>query len=438
MKILMVGSGGREHALTWHIAQNPEVTKIFCAPGNPGMANENKVQCIDIPATDIEGQAQLAKQKKIDLTIVGPDDPLAMGMVDRFEQLGLLIFGPNKAMARLEASKVYAKRFMAKLGIPSAKFFVVDETGNETEDMKKVALFLRKFEEGEAVIKGDGLAAGKGVEVSKNRIAAQAFARELLYGSKYGEHKAVVIEKRLHGEEASIIAIVCGGKYVLLDTSQDHKPLLDGDKGPNTGGMGAVSPAPVVTQAIMKRVEREIIQPLINGMLEEILGGFRGVIYLGLIITQTGPQVLEINVRFGDPECQALIMRLKTNLLGIFEEVARGQLKTTELKFDPSSCVTVALTSRGYPDSKEISVPISGWATADSEPFTKVFQAGTRKDKFQLETDGGRVMFVTALGSTLEHAITKTYRAVKLIMFAGMHFRKDIGQKALKHSKQAQ
>jgi len=422
VKIFVVGSGGREHVLVWKINQNPQVRKIFCAPGNGGIAE--LAECVDIKADDIDGLVNFAKSQEVDLTVVGPEAPLAAGIVDTFEKEGLKIFGPNKKAAQLEASKTFAKEFMQTWDIPTAAF----ETFSDIEEAKA----LLDQVEYPIVIKADGLAAGKGVFIPENKEQAEDALNQIMNQKIFKEAgNQVVIEECLKGEEASILAISDGENYVILDSSQDHKRIFDDDLGPNTGGMGAYSPAPIVTQSIMKLIEAYIIKPAIEGMKEEGMP-FKGVLYAGLMITVDGPKVLEFNVRFGDPETQAVLPRMRNDLVDIMLASCEGRLHDIQLDWDPRSCVCVVMSSGGYPAEYEKGKVITGLET-QSKTDAIVFHAGTKKEGNTIVTSGGRVLGVTSLGNSIEEAIHKAYEQVDKIKFDRCFFRRDIGSKAIRN-----
>jgi len=420
MKILVIGSGGREHALVWKIAQSPRVTKIYCAPGNGGMAD--LAECVDIESGNISVLVDFAKDQAIDLTVVGPEGPLVAGIVDAFEREGLKVFGPNQEAARLEGSKVFAKEFMHRNGIPTAAFMSFDSIEDARGFLKSTRYPL--------VVKADGLAAGKGVficHVEEEALKALQEIQEHMPGAA----DKILIEECLQGEEASILAIADGERFVILESSQDHKRIFDDDLGPNTGGMGAYSPAPVIDDLLMARIESQVIGPTIRGMNREG-HSFRGVLYAGLMMTDEGPMVLEYNVRFGDPEAQAVLPRMKGDLLDIMIAAAEGRIGDACVSWDDRACVCVVMTSGGYPGSCETGKEIRGLEEVRALSDTIVFHAGTKRFDGQIVTDGGRVLGVTALGNGIEEAIKKAYAAVDLICFDRCFFRRDIGAKAVK------
>ena len=425
MKVLVIGSGGREHALCWKIAQSPLVDELYCAPGNGGIVED--ATCVNLE--NIEQMLDFARAEQIDLTVVGPEGPLTEGIVDVFEAAGLRIFGPNKAAARLEGSKAFAMEVMAEFGIPTAAFGVFNEPQAALDFIEKADFNV--------VVKADGLAAGKGVIVCDNRQQAIDAVREIMVEQAYGAAgAAVVIEERLIGEEASFLAI-CDGEIVLpLASSQDHKAVFDGDTGPNTGGMGAYSPAPVLDEASYQLVMEQVMYPLVKGLKGRGIT-FKGVIYAGIMMTAKGPQVLEFNARFGDPETQPLLSRLESDLVPVLLKVADGTgLKGVELEWAAGPAVCVVLASGGYPGSFEKGKVIGGLDAANAVEGVKVFHAGTKSEASDVVTSGGRVLGVTASGSDLEDALEKAYAAVGQISFEGLHYRKDIGQKAIRRMKQ--
>lgn len=422
MKVFIIGSGGREHVLAWKLKKSPLVKEIYCAPGNGGIAAI--AQCVDIEATDIERLAGFAKEKKIDLTVVGPEAPLVAGIVDLFEQKSLQIFGPTQKAARLEGSKVFAKEFMRKFNIPTAPFKVFDNKDEAMEFLTVSPLPL--------VVKADGLAAGKGVFIC-TKIQEARGAVEQIMGQKIFKEAGsrIIIEECLIGEEASILAISDGKNYMILDSSQDHKRIFDDDLGPNTGGMGAYSPAPVITEELLRKIGMQVVDPVIRGMNKQGTP-FKGVLYAGLMMTDEGPMVLEFNVRFGDPEAQAILPRMKNDLAEILQSSADGHLEKVKMDWDKRSCVCVVMTSGGYPGEYETGKEIKG-LDAVKETHTVVFHAGTKKKDNKIVTAGGRVLGVTSLGETIEQAIERAYDAVEKIKFDRCFFRRDIGAKALKH-----
>jgi phosphoribosylamine--glycine ligase len=421
MKILVIGSGGREHALAWRLAQSERVQKIYVAPGNGGTAREPALQ--NVPLTGIPELIAFVKAESIQLTVVGPEAPLAAGIVDAFEAEGLRIFGPTKKAAQLESSKDFAKQFMVRHGIPTAAYETFENPSAAKAYVDKVGAPI--------VVKADGLAAGKGVVVAMTADEAHAAIDDMLSGGKLGSAGArVVIEEFLAGEEASFIVMADGRNVVSLATSQDHKRLLDGDVGPNTGGMGAYSPAPVVTPEIHKRVMREIISPAIEGMARDGTP-YRGFLYAGLMIDREGkPRTLEFNCRLGDPEAEPILMRLKSDLLDLIEAAVDGRLDRTEPQWDRRAALGVVLAASGYPDNPRKGDAIT--AVPANTADCHVFHAGTTLADGRLVTGGGRVLCVTALGDSLRIARLRAYDVAEQIRFDGVQFRRDIGYRALR------
>lgn len=423
MKVLVVGGGGREHTLAWKIKQSPKVEQVFCAPGNAGI--EEVAKCVDIKADDVSGLLKFAKKEKIDLTVVGPELPLTLGIVDVFEEEGLKIFGPNKEAAILEGSKAFSKELMKQNGIPSAFFSTFTDPEDASRYIQEVGAPI--------VVKADGLAAGKGVIVCQTVEEALDAVNLILVNESFGDAGSkIVVEECLQGEEASYLVFTDGENLLPMPSSQDHKPVLDRDKGPNTGGMGAYSPAPVVTEAMEKQIVEEIMKPTIRAMAEEGRP-YRGVLYAGVMIEEERAKVLEFNCRFGDPEAQPLIMRMKSDIVPVLEAVAQGDVSNVELEWDPRATVCVVMASKGYPRSYKKGLTISGLDKARELPDTVVFHAGTRKSGEKILTDGGRVLGVTSLGDSISEAIDRAYGAVECITWKGAHYRKDIGRKALEH-----
>ncbi len=423
MRVLVVGSGGREHALVWRLAQSPSVKALFAAPGNPGMART--ARCVPIKADAIEELVAFAETERIDLTVVGPELPLVLGIVDRFEAKGLAIFGPSQRAAALEGSKVFAKDLMAKHGIPTARF-------QTFQDATAARRFAREMG-APLVVKADGLAAGKGAIVCRTLEEADRAIALCLEERAFGKAgEQIVVEEFLSGEEASFFALTDGETGLFLGTAQDHKTVFDDDRGPNTGGMGAYSPAPIVDATVHDQVMKTIIRPTVRAMAAEGRP-YRGVIYAGLMLTREGPKVLEYNCRFGDPEHQPIMMRLEDNPLPLLHAVARGERLPSSVSWRPEAAVCVVMASGGYPGEYETGKPISGIAAAEKLEGVTVFHAGTALRDGQLVTAGGRVLGVTAIGADIRAAIGRAYEAVGKICFDGMHFRKDIGKKALAH-----
>ncbi|MCK5083891.1 MAG: phosphoribosylamine--glycine ligase [Candidatus Omnitrophica bacterium] len=422
MKVLIIGSGGREHVLAWKIKQSPLVKELYCAPGNGGISEI--AECVDISAEDIPALIRFAGEKKIDLTVVGPEAPLVAGIVDAFERKKLKIFGPSKEAAQLEGSKIFAKEFMYEWNIPTASFRRFSMIDEAKEYLRQVTFPI--------VVKADGLAAGKGVIVCQDFIGAEKAVDEIMAERIFKEAGAqIVIEECLEGEEVSILAISDGEHYCLLDSSQDHKQIFDDDVGPNTGGMGAYSPAPILTEKLYKVIENRIIDPVIRGMQKSGMP-FKGVLYAGLMITFDGPMVLEFNVRFGDPETQAILPRMKSDIVELMLASCEGRVADIELEWDKQSCVCVVMSSGGYPGEYEKGKEISGLKDAEKIEDTVVFHAGTKKEEDKIVTSGGRVLGVTSLGSGIEKAIEQVYKAVDKINFERCFFRRDIGAKAFK------
>ncbi|ADL08246.1 phosphoribosylamine--glycine ligase [Thermosediminibacter oceani] len=416
MKVLVVGGGGREHALVWKIAQSPRVKKIFCLPGNAGIAA--LAQCVDIKAEDVKGLAGFAQKQGIDLTVVGPEAPLVAGIVDEFEKRGLRIFGPSKAAARIEGSKVFAKELMKKYGIPTADYRVFD-------DPEEAGRYIREAET-PLVIKAEGLAAGKGVMVAREREEALDAVKSIMKDGIFGDSgRRVVIEEFLEGREVTVLAFCDGVTAVPMECSRDYKRAYDKDRGPNTGGMGAVSPAHYYTPDVSEYVNKNIIQKTLEAMRLEGIP-FKGVLYAGLMLTSKGPKVLEFNCRFGDPETQVVVPRLKTDLVDVIEAVIEGRLSECNINWTGEKAVCVVLASAGYPGDYEKGKEIAGIEDAEGEG-AMVFHAGTALKDGKIITAGGRVLGVTALGRTEEEAREIAYRAVSRIRFDGMHYRKDIG-----------
>lgn len=440
MKILVIGSGGREHALVWKIARSCGVSKIFCAPGNGGISH--LAECVDIKSDDLNRIFAFVKEKKIDLTVVGPEAPLVTGIVDKFEGAGLKIFGPARAAARLEESKSFAKEIMKDCGVPTADFEVC-------RSMAEVRAGLGRLRP-PVVVKADGLAQGKGVVICATHEEALKAAGAMLEDKIFGRSgEVVLLEERLEGEEASILVLTDGRTCVPLAPSQDHKRVFDGDEGPNTGGMGAYSPAPVVTEPILTEVMGKIVEPVVRGMSAKG-SPYRGILYAGIMVTKEGPKVLEFNVRFGDPETQAVLMRLDSDLVeAMLWTVSDGAQQRPQMKWSKSASVCVVVSSGGYPGPYEKGKEIFGLDDAEKSRDVMVFHAGTQKissvplpasffllpsEQVRYVTDGGRVLGVAALGATVAEAAEKVYRAVSRIHFDGMHYRRDIGRRAFLNS----
>jgi len=422
MNVLLIGSGGREHAIAWKLAQSKNLTKLYTAPGNPGTA-----QCgenIPIASDDTDKLLEFARQNKVGLAVVGPEDPLAAGIVDKFEAAGIKAFGPSGKAAQLEADKAFAKHLMRSSSVSTAESRIFDRF----EDAKT---YIASRDE-PVVVKAAGLAKGKGVYVCDDPadgiLAAEKVMCERIFGPA-GDR--IIVEDKLLGEEASILAFVDGRNIYLMESSQDHKPIGDGDTGPNTGGMGAYSPAPVVTENLMDQITREILVPTVDGM-NRSGAPYKGVLYAGLMITAGGPRVLEFNVRFGDPETQPIFMRLKSDLLEVLLAVCDGTLDQVKLEWDPRPAVCVVMASGGYPDDYQKGKKITGLEEAGKLEDVVIFHAGTKEENGEIITSGGRVLGVTALGSTIADAKAQVYQAVDKINFDGAYCRRDIADKAIK------
>ena len=419
MKVLVVGGGGREHALVWKLAQSSKVDKIFCAPGNAGIAQ--LAECVDIAADDVAALLEFAVKNSIDMTVVGPEAPLMAGLTDRFEEAGLKVFGPHKRGAEIEGSKTLAKEIMEKYQIPTAKYRVFTEAAPAMEYIKKIGVPV--------VVKADGLAAGKGVIIAEDMDTALSAVKQIMEEKVFGAAgNKLLVEEFLEGEEVSVLAFSDGNCVVPMVSSQDHKRAYDNDQGPNTGGMGAYSPAPIYTEELAGIVLEKILQPTIDGLKAEGRT-YRGVIYAGLMITKDGPKELEYNARFGDPEAQPVLMRLETDLVDIMESVLEGRLKQQEIRWSPKAAVCVVLASGGYPGTYEKGKEIFGLNQNGLDSY--VFHAGTAIKDAKIVTSGGRVLGITARGTSIEEAISAAYQEAEKINFAGVHYRKDIGAKAL-------
>jgi phosphoribosylamine--glycine ligase len=416
VKILIVGSGGREHALVWKLVQSPEVDRIFCATGNAG--TEGVGENIPISANDLPKLAWFAKENRIDLTVIGPDDPLAAGIVDLFEAEGLCVFGPNKKAAQLEASKIFAKELMSAEKIPTAQARTFTSSAQALDYCDGVALPV--------VIKANGLALGKGVVVAYDRAGARQAVRSMMEEHAFGEAgRRIIMEECLCGSECSVHALVSGKSFRMLATARDHKRALDGDEGPNTGGMGAVSPADNWNAERESNFTSSIMQPLLDGLTRNGTI-FRGLLFPGLMITKDGLRVLEFNCRFGDPETQAILPRMKSDLLPLLIATIEGRLENVAIEFDPRIAVTVILASGGYPGKYETGKPIEGLETAARLPEVQIFHAGTKRQDGRTVTSGGRVLAITALGDSVTQACARAYAAISQIHFDGCHFRRDI------------
>ncbi|MEA5114210.1 MAG: phosphoribosylamine--glycine ligase [Geobacteraceae bacterium] len=424
MKVLVIGSGGREHALVWKIAQSPLVSRVYCAPGNPGIGRlaENVVLKVD----DLDGLLAFAKKEGIGLTVVGPELPLSLGIVDLFEENGLKVFGARKNAAHIEASKAFAKDLMKKYDVPTAAYEVFSEIEPAIAFIDKLGIPV--------VVKADGLAAGKGVIIAQSREEAIAAVTDMLSGNAFGSAGArVVIEEFLRGEEASFLAFTDGRNIIPLASAQDHKAVFDNDTGPNTGGMGAYSPAPVVTPAIHEKVMQQVMRRTVDGMAAEGRP-YRGVLYAGLMIDGGSIKTLEFNARFGDPECQPLLMRMKSDIVPVLLATAEGDISSVRLEWKDKAAVCVVMAAGGYPGSYPKGDEISGLEKAGDMDDLFVFHAGTGEKDGRFVTNGGRVLGVTALGATVKEAIERAYQGVKEITWKGVHYRTDIGKKALSRS----
>src|SRR5262245_11963254 len=426
MNVLVVGKGGREHALVWKLAQSPRAQKVFCAPGNAGTAIDGTNVPID--GTDFDRLARFCKKESVGLVVVGPEDPLALGMSDYLRARGIKVFGPSQSAARVEASKVFAKELMRHADVPTAEFQVFDHP-----DPARAYVETRDYP---VVVKADGLAAGKGVVVCKDAAEAAQAVRRIMTDEEFGKTagRRIVVEKKLDGEELSVLALVSGRTIVPLPPCQDHKAVFDGDKGPNTGGMGAYCPAPLGTPKLLAELDETVFVPTVHAMKRGRFP-FQGVLYAGIMMTNQGPRVLEFNCRFGDRETHPLLMRLKTDLLELLEAAADERLQEFEgkIEWDARPAVCVVLCSGGYPGKYESGKVVAGLADAEKLTDVKVFHAGTKlDDQNRVLTDGGRVLGVTALGDSLSDAKARAYEASKLINFPGMHSRTDIADKALK------
>ncbi len=430
MKILIIGGGGREHALAWRLGQSSRVDRVFVAPGNAGTAVD--AENVDIAMHDFPRLIRFAKENQIGLTVVGPEAPLAAGIVDAFANENLRIFGPTRGAAQLEASKIFCKNLLRQADVPTADYQVFRDA--ESASRFIMDRFPSETEEVPVVVKADGLAAGKGVMGCSRRADALAAIRRVATDREFGEAGAqMVIEERLDGEEVSVMAITDGQTIMTLPPAQDHKPAFDGDQGPNTGGMGAYSPTPLVQDATLALIEERILVPTVH-IMKRSRHAFRGVLYAGIIMTHQGPKVLEFNVRFGDPECQPLLMRLQSDLLDCLEATIDGKLhEIPPAQWDPRPAISVVMASAGYPGDYERGKPIRGLEDAAALPDVKVFHSGTAISNGQVVSNGGRVLTVTALGNSISAAKLQAYRAVKCIRWDGAWCRKDISDKALRH-----
>jgi phosphoribosylamine--glycine ligase len=431
MKVLVIGKGGREHALVWKLGQSSRLKNVFCAPGNAGTAEDGVNVAIE--AKDFDALLRFVKRESVGLTVVGPEEPLALGIVDAFQKEGQRIFGPTRSAAEIEASKVFSKRLMRHADVPTAEFRVFDHP-----DPARLYVQTREYP---VVVKADGLAAGKGVIICSTQEEALAAIERIMVREEFGRAagRQVVIEKRLEGEELSILALVSGRAIIPLAPTQDHKRAFDNDAGPNTGGMGAYCPAPIATSELLADIDAHCLVPTVHAM-KRARRPFRGVLYAGMILTNQGPRVLEFNCRFGDPEVQPLLMRLKTDILDLLEAVVDNRLEEfseERLEWDPRPAVCVVMASQGYPGAYSKGKIIKGLADAAKLPDVKVFHAGTRIDNNGLVvSDGGRVLGVTALGDTLADAKHRAYDAVARLNFQGAFYRKDFADKALKREQE--
>ena len=420
MKVLVIGSGGREHALAWKLKQSSAIDRIFCAPGNTGTSTV--AENVAVAATDLPQVVRFAKQNDVDLTIVGPDDPLALGIVDLFADEGLRIFGPSKSAARLESSKIFAKELMRSQNVPSADARTFSDCEAALAYCEEV-----KFP---VVIKVDGLALGKGVIIAENIASARSTVEMMMKEARFGAAgRRIVIEEFLRGTECSIHALVDGKNYLLLESARDHKRAFDNDEGPNTGGMGAFSPANNWNSQLQSQFESKVMRPLLRGLAKEAID-YRGLLYPGLMIMNDGPRVLEFNCRFGDPETQALLPRMKSDLLPLLEATIDGKIDRCEIKWDKRASVTVVLASAGYPGKYETGKAISGLGEAVKVEGVQIFHAGTKIDNEQIVTSSGRVLAVNALGATIADARARAYGAAASIQFEGAHYRRDIALSA--------
>jgi phosphoribosylamine---glycine ligase len=422
MKVLVVGGGGREHALVWKIGRSPAVTEVICAPGNGGIASH--ARCVPVSAEDVDAQVALAVREKVDLVVIGPESPLVAGLVDKLEAKGIPAFGPSAAAARLEGSKGFAKEFMQRHGVPTARFSIHTALDSALAEIDKRS--------GPCVIKADGLAGGKGVIVCRSSFEARQAVREMVADRVFGEAGSrVIVEEFLEGEEASVLAICDGTRFVTLIAAQDHKAAYEGDTGPNTGGMGAYAPAPVVSPELGRIVEEQVIRRTVEGMAAEGTP-FKGVLYAGVMFGKQGLNVLEYNVRFGDPECQPLMFLLKSDLALLLRDAAAGKLPDAPLEWHDGASLCVVLVAGGYPGPYEKGKPISGLDAIAEGDTLRVFHAGTKAlPTGEIATAGGRVLDVTARGRDVQEAARAAYRAAGMISWSGMRMRRDIGHRAL-------
>ena len=421
MKVLVIGSGGREHALVWKIRQSPRVTRVYCAPGNAGIGE--LAELVPLTPDDIHGLRRFVEREGIELTVVGPELPLSLGLVDEFAAQGSRVFGPNRQAAQLEASKAFAKELMRRQGVPTPHFGVFTAPDEARRYVSEVGAPI--------VVKADGLAAGKGVFICPTVKEAHEAIDEIMHARLFGDAgDRVVVEEFIEGEEASFLAFTDGTTVLPLASAQDHKRVFDGDQGPNTGGMGAYSPAPLVTPVLTDRIVQEILLPVVRGLKQRQIV-YKGILYAGLMINQESVKVLEFNVRFGDPECQPLMLRLRSDLVEVMEAVIDERLAEVTLSWDARPAVCVVLAAAGYPGVYETGKPITGLESLRTWQEGVVFHAGTAKVNGSFVTKGGRVLGVTATGAGIGEAIATAYRAVEQISWPGMHYRRDIGQRAL-------
>ncbi len=424
MRVLLIGGGGREHALAWKLADSPLCSELYCAPGNPGI--EEVAEIVPIAVDDFPAIERFIQKQGIEFVVIGPEDPLAMGLTDRLMKGGVKVFGPNQSAARLEGDKWFAKEIMRSQSIPTAeaRSFV---NADQAED------YVRHRDE-PLVVKAAGLAKGKGVSVCRTTDEAIEAIGRIMRQKSFGAAGArVVIEELMTGPECSILAFVSGRSIYVMESAQDHKPIGDGDRGPMTGGMGAYTPTPIVGEEMLRTIEREILVPTIDGLVREGID-YRGVLYAGLMLTPAGPRVLEFNCRFGDPETQPLMMRLESDLLEVMLATAEGTLDQVDLRWYPHPCVSVVAASEGYPGDYPKGREITGIEEADAMEGVKVFHSGTKRVGDQIVTDGGRVLSVTALGRTIDEAQKRAYAAMEKIHFQGMYYRRDIGHQAIGQS----
>lgn len=423
MKVLLIGSGGREHALAWKLAASPRVSALYAWPGNPGI--EALAELVPGTVDDFAGIEKFAKAQAIDLVVIGPEDPLANGLVDRLEAAGIKAFGPTRDAARIEADKWFAKEIMRQQSVPTAE-------ARSFTDPDAAEDYVRHRNE-PVVVKAAGLAMGKGVSLCYRAADALDAIRSIMRDRAFGDAGGrIVIEEMMRGPECSILAFIDRRNIYVMESAQDHKPVDDGDTGPMTGGMGAYSPTPVVTDELIAQIERDVLVPVVDGLVREGIE-YKGILYAGLMLTSNGPRVLEFNCRFGDPETQPLMMRLKSDIADIMMAVVEGRLDKVSLDWDPRPAVGVVAASGGYPGKYQTGVPITGIEAAEALPDVKVFHSGTRREGGKLMTAGGRVLTVTALGKDVADAQRRAYEAMKLIHFDGMHYRRDIAHQAIRH-----